>query len=239
MRRLSALVFTVLLASGCASTTVQTANSNSLRTANLDKVEKVALIPIKIEVKESGLGSLEKLPEESEQATKIVNEELVAALSGRYGVEVVLFEPENEEQKILLDDYVGLYQRVAGAAQNRRWMGPAWNNRSTESFDYSVGEGLGFIEEKLGVDKAIFLYGEDIVTSAGVKATAILAMAVGVGVNPGGVAVLHLGVVDIDNGHLLWTNTTASQGLSLDKNKSVKGAFDELLLNGPFKSKSE
>ena len=232
MRNLLLLSLVVLFLSGCVTATVQTQNTKSLATNDFSGIQKVVLVPIKVEVKESGIGSLEKLPERSEKATNLVLAEITSALANKNGVEVVKYEPVDTEQQILLDEYVGLYQRVAGSAESIQYMGSAWKDRP--NFDYTLGDGLAFLREATGTDKAIFVFGEDIVSSGGKKALAVLAMMGGVGVNPGGVAVLHVGLVDLNTGHLLWSNSSASQGMSLDQEKSVRSAMADILATSPF-----
>lgn len=233
MKNILVLLSVVFLATGCVTHTVQTQNQNSTVATNFDEVKRVVLIPIKISVKESGVGSLEKLPEESELATKIVLSEVKAAFE-RSQIEMVEFVPENEEEQLLIDEYVALYQRVAGSAQSINYMGPAWKNKAGADFDYSLGDGLQFIKESTNADKAVFVFGEDIVTSGGKKALAVLAMIGGIGINPGGIAILHLGIVDLNDGHLVWSNSSASQSLSLDETKSVTGALNDILSNSPI-----
>jgi hypothetical protein len=235
MRNIVILLSSLLILTGCVTSTVETQNAASLSNTDFTGVSKVVLVPIKVEVKESGIGSLEKLPERSELATRIVHDELRAAFSKNGQIEVVEYTPINSEQVAQLDEYVGLYQRVAGAAESIQYMGPAWKNRS--DFDYTLGDGLAYLRDATGADKAIFVYGEDIVSSSGKKAMAIAAMFVGVGVNPGGVAVLHVGLVDLNNGHLLWSNSSASQGLSLDDNESVQKALVDILKTNPILNK--
>jgi hypothetical protein len=222
----------VLLLSGCATHSINTQNDTSLTNSSVADLDKVVIIPIKVEVKESGIGSLEKLPERSDLASKLVMSELQTLLQDMGSIEVLKYEARDEDTQILLDEHVGLYQRVAGAAERIQNMGPAWKGR--EKFDYTLGQGLNFVGDETNTDIAMFVYGEDIVTSDGKKALAVLAMIGGVGVNPGGVAVLHVGLVDIKTGHLLWSNSSASQSLSLDKESSVRKALTEILANSPL-----
>jgi len=232
MRNLAVLLFIVVLLSGCVTATVNTQNNKSLTNTDLSSLAKVVLIPIKVEVKESGIGSLEKLPERSDKATKIVMDELRSAFAANGNIELIDYVPSDDSTQTLLDEHIGLYQRVAGSAENIQYMGPAWKSRS--EYDYTVGEGLSFVSEATDADIALFVYGEDIVSSGGKKALAVLAMIGGIGVNPGGIAVLHVGLVDIKTGHLLWSNSSASQGLSLDNNNSVKKALVDILQSSPI-----
>ena len=230
MRSVLLLSFVVLFLSACVTNTVQTNNSQSLAKIDMSELNKLVLVPIKIEVKESGAWSLEKLPEESALATKIVLAEVKNTFAENNSVEVVEYISADSRQQALLDEYIGLYQRVAGSAESIQYMGPAWKGRKQ---NYTLGNGLGFLKEASGANTAIFVYGEDIVSSGGKKALAILALAAGVGVNPGGIAVLHVGLVDLNSGDLLWSNSSASQGMSLDNVKSVKKALAEILATSP------
>jgi len=236
MRNFFVVCLSVIALSGFVTATVKTQNNKSISNADLAKIEKVVLVPIKIQVQESGVGSLEKLPERSEQATKVVMNQIREAFIANRNIEMVEYTPVDDQQQALLDDYVGLYQRVAGAAELIQYLGNAWKGRENIS-EYTLGSGLEFLRESTGTDKAIFVYGNDIVTSGGKKALAVLAMMGGIGVNPGGIAVLHVGLVDLNSGDLLWSNSSASQGMSLEKDKSVSKALNDILSDSPIAGK--
>lgn len=234
MRNLLVVLLSVIALSGCVSGTVTTQNIKSLETTNFSEMNKLVLVPIKVEVKESGIGSLEKLPERSELATTVVLDEVRKAFSNNGNVEMVEYQPINDDQRILLDEYVGLYQRVAAAAESIQYMGPAWKDRGEDSFDYTLGNGLEFLRDATGSDKAVFVYGSDVVASGGKKALAVLALLGGIAVNPGGIAVLHVGVVDLNTGDLLWSNSSVDQGMSLEENDSVSKALSNILSGSPM-----
>ncbi len=233
MKKFSILIFGLLLV-GCGSTSVKTSNRQALAKANVSKISKIVIIPVKITVKEAGIGSFEKLPEKSRIASIIVQQQLTRVLQESSNVETIDYKTGTDIEIEQLDEYIGLYQRVAGSAQFVSYADKAWKHKNSSSSDYTLGEKIQFIKKQTGVDKAIFVYGEDIVTSGGAKALAVLALFGGIAVNPGGVAVLHLGIVDLNDGALLWTNTIANQSMSLDNSKSVRKAILETLESSPF-----
>lgn len=218
----------------CGSASIKTKHYSTLDNSNPKAIDEIVIIPVKIIVKESGVGTLEKLPERSLLATKIVQQELENVLKELDVTKIVKLDNGSDEETVKLEEYIGLYERVATSAQFTMTAGKAWKHKTEKGADYTLGENIKFLKDKTGVDRAIFVYGEDIVTSAGKKALAVLAMIGGIGVNPGGIAVLHLGVVDLNDGSLLWSNTIANQSMSLDNKKSVHAAILETLQESPF-----
>jgi len=224
--------FSIIL--GCGSASIKTSHDSALKKIEDQSIDQVVIIPVKITVKESGIGSLEKLPEESELATKIVEEELAKVLHQLNVSKTLILKAKNEDETNRLDEYVALYERVATSAQFVTYAGDAWKHKLGDGGDYTLGSDISYIMESTGIDKAVFVFGEDIVTSGGKKALALLAILGGVGVNPGGVAVVHIGIVDLNDGSLLWSNTIANQSMSLTNRKSVNKAILETLEDSPL-----
>lgn len=102
----------------------------------------------------------------------------------------------------------------------------AWEHKRTR-FDYTLGSGLAFLKEKTGADGAIVIVGEDLVSSAERKATAIVAALVGVAV-PLGQSVILVGVVDLATGGLLWLHHTSSQHYDLKDYDAAKSMLAEI-----------
>lgn len=229
-----AIIPLLLFLVACGSASIKTKHFSTLDESSTKVIDEVVIIPVKIVVKESGIGTLEKLPERSLLATKIVQEELENVLKELNVKRIIKLEANSDEEIEKLDEYIGLYERVASSAQFTMTAGKAWKHKTEKGADYTLGEDIQFVKDKTGVNRAIFVYGEDIVTSAGKKALAVLAIMGGFGVNPGGIAVLHLGIVNLNDGSLLWSNTIANQSMSLDNKKSVRSAILETLQESPF-----
>jgi hypothetical protein len=110
-----------------------------------------------------------------------------------------------------LEEHLALFSTVAA---NALWLdlpgNSAWRLKS-EHFDYTLGSGLSFLKTSYGVDAGLIILGEDVVSSGGRKAMAVLGATVGVGV-PIGHSILVGGLVDFETGDLLWLNRTVSYG---------------------------
>ncbi len=231
--RIISIVLLSLIFAGCGTMSVKT-NNTAIETTSFNEIKEVVVVPVKVVVKESGIGSLEKLPEKSRIASMLVQEELGRILSENNGIKIIEYTPEDDDGIEKLDNYIGLYKRVAGAAEFASFNKGAWSHKTGSGFDYTLGSDITFIKEQTGADHAVFVYGEDIVTSAGVKTMGTLLLLAGVAVNPGGVAVLHLGIVDLNDGSLLWSNSIANQSMSLDDRESVYKSIHETLKDSPL-----
>lgn len=84
----------------------------------------------------------------------------------------------------------------------------AWHFKA-EHFDYTLGDGLGFLKEKYDLDAGLIISGEDVVSSSGRKTTAVLGAMFGVAI-PLGHSILMGGLVDFRTGDLLWLNHVVS-----------------------------
>jgi hypothetical protein len=84
----------------------------------------------------------------------------------------------------------------------------AWHFKA-EHFDYTLGDGLGFLKEKYDLDAGLVITGEDVVSSSGRKTTAVLGAMVGIAI-PLGHSILMGGLVDFSTGDLLWLNHVVS-----------------------------
>ena len=180
----------------------------------------VLLLPTEITAHElQASGQKEEVPEWTAQATKHV----IASLktSGVGGLKLVQVPKLTDEETRIVREHVGLYDKVAGSViwSSNPAVSSAWTHK-LKNFDYTIGDGLSFLADKTGVDKALLIVGEDTISSSGRQATFIFAAAFGVAI-PMGYAIVNAGIVDLRTGDLLWMNTTANvMSLSLREQES-------------------
>lgn len=205
-RLLSVLGFVLFLA-GCQSAPVHKVHYRLLEAepAMLAKGRAV-LLPLDIEVSEmSASGITEVVPVWSETGKANFRR----ALENRGGkflndLELVAMPPLMPEERAQLEQHIALNATVVGSAigTTSAHAGAAWSHKS-ERFDYGIGQGLAFLAEKSGADKAIVLSGEDVHSSGGRKAAFVVFAALGVGI-PMGHAVTVANIIDLRSGDILW-----------------------------------
>lgn len=194
---------------------------------------RLVLLPPQVTVKEISAGGVADLvPEWTAQANANIQEGLQAIIAGRPEFTLLplpAFSPEENER---LDQYLAAYMVVGVAAH---WAtsagGSAWAHKR-EHFDYTLGEGLAFLREKTGADAAVMVIGEDYVSTSGRKAAMVVGALFGAGIGSGE-SVISIGVVDLNNGDLLWMHHSQSGSKDLKDKVSVREMLGEILATLP------
>jgi hypothetical protein len=201
--------------------------------------QKVVVIEPRLEVKELSAGGVsERVDAWSEQAkTNVLN-----ALSKHLATDP-LFEtldvPQlSDEYHASLDEYVALYDVVGS---NAFYFGksqfPAWQHKKQE-FDYTLGEGLGFLALQADAEAALFVVGEDYISSEGRKAARLAAALLGI-ILPPSPTFLSVGLVDLKTGNILWMNyVLAMDTKDMRKTEDVDALVDQLFKRYPGKNGS-
>lgn len=216
----------------------------SIKKAHLDLgslPKRIVLIEPEIYVKELSVGGVaEKVDEWSVKAKNNVRSALAAQISSRH-----LFDklelPENlsPEEIALLDEHVALYDVVgSNAFYYGRAEFDAWQHKRTE-FDYTLGSGLKTLADKSGADAALFIVGEDYISTGGRKAARVFAAMFGV-VLPPSPTFLSAALVDLRSGDILWMN----YGFAMDSKdlriaEDVNKMMNEMFLNYPGRVSAE
>lgn len=197
--------------------------------------KKILLIEPEIYVKELSVGGVaEKVDEWSVQAKTNVRSALTQQITSRR-----LFDklelPDNmtPDELASLEEHVALYDVVGfNAFYYGRAEFDAWKHKKTD-FDYTLGSGLKGLSEKTGADAALFIIGEDYISTGGRKAARVFAALFGV-VIPASPTFLSAALVDLKTGDILWMN----YGIALDskdlrKQEDVNKMMNEMFLNYP------
>ena len=173
--------------------------------------KKVVVLPVNIEVVEVSAGGVEeKVPDWSNEASQSVFKALSAAL-GKQGLKETAAPQFSGDSAANVDEHIALYKLVVGTASRLGW------RHKIKHFDYSIGPGLRKVADNTGVDVAIMVYGRDYVSTAGRKARAVAGNIPIVNIFTGPAPVLghsyiHIGVVDLRTGDLLWMNSNYREG---------------------------
>ncbi len=198
-----------------------------------EAVYPVLLLPADISVKEmSASGLTQEVGSWCKEAKGHVDMALAESGDALGRLRPVKLPALSEKEQELVEQYTTLYDTVAGAAiyYTRNSSGTAWEHK-IDHFDYSLGPGLAFLAEKTGVERALIITGEDVISSGGRKAAFVVAAMLGVSI-PLGHTVLIAGVVDLRTGDLHWLD----YAVSLDS-ETLRDPDDvRNLLNGLFDS---
>lgn len=210
----------------------------SFRSANLDLnnlPQKVLIIKPEIYVREVSVGGVaERVEDWSDAAKQNVLNTIDEQINNQHLFDKVLL-PEMLSDVIVdsLDEHIALYDVVGfNAFYYGRATLSGWKHKKTE-FDYTLGSGLSEIADLSGADAALFIVGEDHISSGGRKAARIFAALLGVAL-PASPTFLSAGLVDLRTGDLLWMNYgTALDTKDLRKPEDVKEMLGEMMLYYP------
>ena len=173
--------------------------------------KKVVVLPVNIEVVEVPAGGVEeKVPDWSKEASQSIFKALSAAI-GKQGLKEIAAPQFSGTTAATVDEHLALYKLVVNTAARLRW------EHKVKRFDYTIGPGLREIADNTGVDVAFVVYGRDSVSTAGRKAKAVAGHIPIVNAFTGRAPVLghsyvHVGVVDLRTGDLLWMNNNYRKG---------------------------
>lgn len=192
--------------------------------------KKVVVLPVNVEVVEVTAGGVEeKVPDWSKEASQSVFQALTAAI-GKQGLKEVSAPQLSGAAAANVDEHLALYKLVVNTASQLGWQ------QKIKHFDYSIGPGLHEIAARTGADAAFLVYGRDYTSTAGRKAMAVAGHIPIVNAFTGpapqlGHSFVHVGLVDLRNGDLLWMNSNYREGGTNlrdpgDAAKMVKAIFE-------------
>jgi PBP1b-binding outer membrane lipoprotein LpoB len=241
MKRLAwAISVIAVLASGCA-TQMGTGKSHKIKaTKDFAYPEKVLLMPVDVTVYEIDVGgAVEKIPE----ATKLANTMIASVSQDMLAGNIEFLPPpalDNAEQEAV-NMHSAFYDVTAGSAIGALQGGPAWKHKQTQ-FDYSIGPGLKFLSQKSGVKYGLFIVGSNYNASEGRMATAFALAMLGVGMVTN-MSHVHVGLVDLETGDIIWTNNSVSSAMNLKAQNSIQAMLKPVWakypgLKTPIKTKN-
>lgn len=208
-----------LIANFMLSTTVQAASTPhwvhyKLLNDSTKLPQKVVVLPVNIEVVEVTAGGIEEeVPDWSAEANKSVVKSLSAAIKDDGTLSEVKGPRLSGKTSAVMDEHLALYKLVVDTASNINW------KHKARRFDYSIGPGLKKLRSKTGADVAVMVYGRDHVSTAGRKVKAIAGNIPFVNILTGappklGYSFIHIGMVDLRTGDVLWMNSEYRAGAS-------------------------
>jgi hypothetical protein len=214
-RGFSLLLIIALVLTGCAAGPSAKVHYTIKQDPGSRPLQQVVLLPVDVDVYEMSAGGVkEEVPEWSSTAeTNIRNALLISKDAGgkccvTRQIDSSSLTPDEQDT---LEEHLALFNKVTA---NALWVAlpvnTAWHFKA-EHFDYTLGDGLSFLKTKYGVDAGLIIVGEDVVSTAGRKTTALVGAVFGI-VVPLGHSFLIGGLVDFSTGDLLWMNHGVSAG---------------------------
>jgi hypothetical protein len=193
---------------------------------------QVVLLPVTITVNEMSAGGVvEKDPAWSSQASTAVREALLGYAGTGARMEMLLLPELTSDQEATIHEHLALFRVVGSSAYT--FTGGHVKGWEEKAFDYTLGDGLRFLQERTGASLGLIVLGEDTVSSGGRKAFAVLAASVGVGI-PMGHSFLGAGLVELETGNLLWLNVSTSQAWKdLRQSADARAMVDDLFRTYP------
>jgi hypothetical protein len=193
--------------------------------------KKVVILPVSVDVFEVTAGDVkEKVPEWSAEAGNNIIRSLSATINNEAGLKVVKMPRLSKNEAASVDEHMALYKLVVNTASTIGW------DHKIRRFDYGIGPGLKTLQRKTGADAAVMVYGQDYASTAGRKTKAVLGRIPIVNIFTGapptlGHSFVHIGVVDLKTGDLLWMNSEYRDGASNlrdygDANDIISEIFD-------------
>lgn len=169
--------------------------------------KKLVILPVNIEVKEVTAGGVKEIvPKWSKKAEKNITKSLSTLIKKNKRLRQVRLPRLSNKTSKVVDEHMALYKLVVNTASKIGW------EHKARRFDYGIGPGLAALRRKTGADAAVMVYGRDHVSSGGRITKSILAHIPFVNIFTGpapslGDSFVHVGIVDLRTGDLLWMNS--------------------------------
>ncbi len=229
-----ACCFVLFTASSSAAKPSYRVHYTLVNTSKPKLPRRIIVLPVSIEVKERSYGGVTEVVDAwSRQASRNIFKSLRRFTKRTRRTKLVKTPNFTRSEDARISEHIALYRQVvntAGAKTQTRNKQFTWNHK-LKKYDYTIGPGLNFLRAKTSADTALFVYGVDIVSTGGRKAKATLNAIFGGGPSQFGYSYIHVGLVDLRTGNLLWSNKAYKSGSS-DLRKS---AAAEKLVKQVFK----
>ena len=224
--RAAALLFFTLVLSGCVQS-IHKGQHEQLQDSLASKPEHVMMVTsADIQIFELGVSDSEEVPEWTELGTKLVNKVIKREFSSLDKFQVTKVPELTDDEQKLLEQYAELYYPVVESEITRN-RNPAWKH-DENSTKTTLGPGLGFLKDKYDMDYAVFVSGQDYISTSGRKAAMVAAAIFGVGI-PMGFSYLTVGIVETESGNVIWNNFVFSQEVGFLSEAEVIEAVNKAL----------
>lgn len=162
------------------------------------RASTLVLIPVEFTFLELSLGGvIDAMPDETAQSREHLSQAVPARIARRLDTSIVELPPVDEAERESVREHTVLFEVVAREALTLRW------RHKLRSRAYTIGPGLGFLADRTGAERAIFVTGAEIDGTAPREVAAFGGMVAGLPISSGG-AILLVGIVDLRTGTIEW-----------------------------------
>lgn len=173
---------------------------------------KVLLLPLDVTVYRIGAGGVTERAEDLTKDERTETEKtLHEDIAKDKHLELVELPQLDNATQAKLDEYIALYDQVAGAALLHAGRFGAWPQKVSH-FDYTIGDGLRFLKQRTGADAALIVLGQGGVPTTSSFIAGLIPIVVGVVAVPQARAQAVVGIVDLETGNLLWLDRAMLAG---------------------------
>jgi hypothetical protein len=173
---------------------------------------KLLVLPVSVSINEiSAGGMVQEDPGWSKAGEEAMNLAVKSFFASESSASIVAMPELNVEESELVHEHTLLYDVVASQAFIATNMPAAGWGHLAANFSYTIGDGLRFLKQKSSADAALIVICSDSISTGGRKTMVAMAALVGVGM-PVGTSRVLVGVVDLEDGDILWFQHSYARG---------------------------
>ncbi len=185
---------------------------------------RVIVVPVDFEVQQVTAGGVpETLAGESELACRNLDEAVARWLTKHPAYRPVLYPDLSDDEESLVREHIALFN----VAMNEAWVMIRQYRRGP--FDYTVGDGLAFVAERTGADKAMIVAGARLKSTGGRTAMKFLEFLLYGALSPLEQSFLSAGIIDLRSGRIEWANLENVSGEDVEVLSEACDAVDKLM----------
>jgi hypothetical protein len=167
--------------------------------------KRIVMLPVEFTVYQKSVAGVEAVPDWTETAKFALGDAAIKMLQQDERFQVVELPQFDGETQGLLREHVELFKIIGNTASSLlQYGGKAWAGKRTH-FDYTLGDGLGFLADASGADYAFLIAGAQVAQTGGAVFLELLAAAAGA-YGGGGGTFVFAGIVDLRSGDVRWLN---------------------------------
>jgi len=167
--------------------------------------KRIVMLPVEFTVYQKSVAGIEAVPDWTETAKFALGDAAIKMLQKDDRFQVVALPEFDGETQGLLREHVEFFKIIGNTVTSLlQYGGKAWAEKKT-NFDYTVGDGLGFLAEAAAADYAFLIAGAQIAQTGGAAFLEFLAAAAGA-YGGGGGTFVFAGIVDLHSGDVKWFN---------------------------------
>jgi len=167
--------------------------------------KRIVMMPVEFTVYQKSVSGIEAVPDWTETAKFALGDAAIRMLQQDERFQVVALPQLDGATQGLLREHVELFKIIGNTAiPLLQYGGKAWAEKKT-NFDYTLGDGLGFLAEASEAEYAFLIAGAQVAQTGGAAFMEFLAAAAGAYVGGGGTFVFA-GIVDLKSGAVKWFN---------------------------------